>query len=137
MLSKITWEDKVSLSTDPSIDEENKITDDNMNQVKSVVNAAVDKLNGIGYSIQTENISCGSFAGGDEKYNQTYNVTIPQGSTCLGVVGWYLTGGGFTNLYINEIYFDSNKIHWSLKNGISSATASITLTVKLLLVKTQ
>ena len=36
--SKITWNDKESLVTDPTIAEKNKVTDSNMNEIKSVVN---------------------------------------------------------------------------------------------------
>ena len=86
-------------------------------------------------SIQTEEIDCGTFEGSGEKFNQTYTVTIPSGYTCLGIVGWYLSGGGFTNLFINEIYYENNIIHWALKNSLNSSTAQITLYVKLLLVK--
>ena len=42
--SKITWTDKESLVTDPTIAEKNKVTDDNMNEIKSVVNENADQV---------------------------------------------------------------------------------------------
>lgn len=44
MADKITWNDKVSLVTDPTIAEINKVTDDNMNEIKSVTNTNADEL---------------------------------------------------------------------------------------------
>jgi len=44
MADKITYNDKVSLVTDPTIAEINKVTDDNMNEIKSSVNANADQL---------------------------------------------------------------------------------------------
>lgn len=89
------------------------------------------------FSIQTENINCGIFQAYGEKFNQTYDVTIPSGYTCLGIVGWYLTGGGYTVLFVNKIDFDNvnSQIGWSIRNSYNGATADITLTVKLLLIK--
>lgn len=42
--SKITWADKESLVTDPTIAEKNKVTDSNMNEIKSVVNENADQV---------------------------------------------------------------------------------------------
>lgn len=44
MADKITWNDKVSLVTDPTIAEINKVTDSNMNEIKSVTNTNADEL---------------------------------------------------------------------------------------------
>ena len=44
MADKITWADKESLVTDPTIAEKNKVTDDNMNEIKSVTNTNADQL---------------------------------------------------------------------------------------------
>lgn len=43
-LSKITYATKVALNPQPSIAEENKVTDANMNEIKSVVNNAIDQV---------------------------------------------------------------------------------------------
>ena len=40
-MNEITFQDKEALNTNPSIPEINKITDDNINEIKSVVNAGV------------------------------------------------------------------------------------------------
>lgn len=42
--SKITWANKESLVTDPTIAEKNKVTDSNMNEIKSVVNENADQI---------------------------------------------------------------------------------------------
>lgn len=44
MADKITWADKESLVTDPTIAEKNKVTDNNMNEIKSVTNKNADQL---------------------------------------------------------------------------------------------
>lgn len=43
-LTKITYTDKVSLDDQPSVAEVNKITDSNMNEIKTIVNAACDQI---------------------------------------------------------------------------------------------
>ena len=43
-LSKITYATKVALNPQPSIADENKVTDANMNEIKSVVNDAIDQI---------------------------------------------------------------------------------------------
>lgn len=44
MASKITYEDKVALSDDPSINEINKVSDENLNEIKTKFNQLVDEL---------------------------------------------------------------------------------------------
>lgn len=44
MASKITYEDKVALSDDPSVDEINKVSDENLNEIKTKFNQLVDEL---------------------------------------------------------------------------------------------
>jgi hypothetical protein len=43
-LNKITYTDKVALNPQPSVADENKCTDSDLNQIKSVVNDAIDYL---------------------------------------------------------------------------------------------
>ncbi len=43
-LTKITWADKTALNPQPSVARENKCTDDDLNEIKSVVNTNVDKV---------------------------------------------------------------------------------------------
>lgn len=43
-LSKITYANKSALNPQPSIADENKVTDANMNEIKSVVNNAIDQV---------------------------------------------------------------------------------------------
>lgn len=84
---------------------------------------------------QTETINVGTFSALGEKYNQTYTITLPSGYTSFGVLGYVLSGGGFTNLYLNELYVDGNTLHYSIKNGINAATSTITFTVYVGLIK--
>ena len=44
MASKITYEDKVALSDDPSVGEINKVSDENLNEIKTKFNQLVDEL---------------------------------------------------------------------------------------------
>lgn len=44
-LNKITYSNKVSLNPQPSVANENKVSDADMNEIKSVVNAGIDFLN--------------------------------------------------------------------------------------------
>lgn len=44
MASKITYEDKVALSDDPSVNEINKVSDENLNEIKTKFNQLVDEL---------------------------------------------------------------------------------------------
>lgn len=91
-------------------------------------------VNGL-ITTQTETINVGTFTALGEKYNQTYTLTLPSGYTSFGVLGYVLSGGGFTNLYLNELYVDGNTLHYSIKNGINAATSTITFTVYVGLIK--
>jgi hypothetical protein len=84
---------------------------------------------------QTETINVGTFTALGEKYNQTYTMTLPDGYTSFGILGYVLSGGGFTNLYLNELYVDGNTVHYSIKNGINAATSTITFTIYVGLIK--
>ena len=46
-LTKITWADKTTLNPQSSIARENKCTDEDLNEIKSVVNGAVDQIENI------------------------------------------------------------------------------------------
>lgn len=46
-LTKITWADKTALNPQPSVARENKCTDDDLNEIKSVVNTNVDNVGDI------------------------------------------------------------------------------------------
>lgn len=43
-LDKITYTDKETLNEQPSIADKNKVTDDDMNEIKRVVNAGIDQI---------------------------------------------------------------------------------------------
>lgn len=46
-LNKITYTDKVALNPQPSVANENKVSDADMNEIKSVVNAGIDSIEAI------------------------------------------------------------------------------------------
>lgn len=54
MATKITYADKVSTSTDPSVAEINKITDDNLNEIKARFNELVDELPAVIDNLQSQ-----------------------------------------------------------------------------------
>ena len=92
-------------------------------------------------SAQTEEISIPALPAQGELYNQTKSVTIPQGYKCDGIKGWKLSGGGFTNIFINELWLEcqngTSLIHYSVKNYYNGATADLVLTVYLGIVATE
>lgn len=65
-LTKITWGDKTTLNPQPSIARENKCTDADLNEVKSVVNGAIDQIENItGTILWTNPNPTSSFASQD------------------------------------------------------------------------
>ena len=43
MIKNITYEDKIAIQNDESVDRKNKVTDADMNEIKEVVNANADE----------------------------------------------------------------------------------------------
>lgn len=95
---------------------------------------ACDYVNSL-ITTQTETINVGTFSALGEKFNQTYTLTLPSGYTSFCVLGYALSGGGFTNLCLNGLYVDGNTLHYSIKNTQSAATSTITFTVYVGLIK--
>ena len=54
MATKITYADKVSRSTDPSVAEIKKITEDNLSQIKARFNELVDELPDVIDNLQSQ-----------------------------------------------------------------------------------
>lgn len=72
-LSKISYENKVSLNEDSSIINKNKITDSDMNEIKSVVNNIVDNF---GNYTKTSELSSVSLSGDYEDLNNKPTLPI-------------------------------------------------------------
>lgn len=71
-LSKITYDNKVSLNPQPGVAEVNKVTDANMNEIKSVVNDLVDTTT---YSTTEKRI--GTWTDGKPLYRQVLEADNP------------------------------------------------------------
>lgn len=59
-MAKITYDDKVALNEEPSIAEINKVTDDNMNEIKSSVNDLYDTVSTNTTDIQNNTLDIGT-----------------------------------------------------------------------------
>lgn len=86
-MSKITYDTKVYINDDPSIPDANKVTDDDMNEIKTAVNDNADKLTGdavagemIVDSIETKNMfnKYSIVAGDITKYQPTVRLSSRQ-----------------------------------------------------------
>ena len=109
----------------------------NGNSILGSGNINVNTIIGNALSIQTEQINLSAFAAGEARWNQTKAVTIATGYSCIGIVGYEFSGGGFTNLTTPELYYNNGNIHYSVCDNTSNITGDIVFKVKLLLVKNQ
>lgn len=123
-MSMITFADKVTLDPQPSVARENKVTDDDINEIKSVINnkvGDVDNLdttsNTIVGAINENNASIksigkllweGSFTSGSITINglsdYTTIIAIVGGATCIGSLTYGLGGAGVYGSYATSIY---------------------------------
>ena len=86
-LTKITYTDKVALSPQPSVASVNKVTDADMNEIKSVVNDAIDQvdtntdnLTNLSTYSTTEQV-IGTWIDGKPLYKKIYEFTnLPSGN---------------------------------------------------------
>jgi hypothetical protein len=110
--SKITWANKESLVTDPTIAEKNKVTDSNMNEIKSVVNENADQV----IVSDTEPTSADNEIWVDTSSNATYinsEISNEYGTS---------QNLGYSQEYINDTYGGI-----SLYSSTSGTTENITL----------
>jgi len=84
-------------------------------------------------------INTGAFSVGQEKYIQTTTIKNATSDNLhgLGIIGWHLTGNGYTNLLLTQLTANLAKnqtwtVDWSLKNIGSSATGEIKLYIAIL-----
>lgn len=111
MLNKIQFEDKVDLYEDSNTNRKNKVVADDMNEIKSVVNAIVDGMNNlfnvafpIGTKIFNTGVNPGTYLGGTWVLDNPGAVSVCQdeNDTDFDTVG--KTGGEKTHtLTINEM----------------------------------
>lgn len=113
MIDKINFEDKTSLNIDPSILEINKLTADNVNEIKRVVNSLIET--GIENKIKERN---------EHRYHigaLIFDTTNTNPSTYLGFGTWELWGSGRVPVGVdnsNELFNSSEKIGGQLENTI-------------------
>ena len=102
MLDKIQFEDKVSISVDPTIDKKNKITSSDINEIKAVVNGAVQKINDGGAGVTLE-----------QNLNSNSQTTVPSVSATRSAVEGhtlYTSNGNAGSLTLNDSYINYKKI---------------------------
>lgn len=68
MANKITYKDKVAIQNDTSIADENKVTDDDMNEIKRVVNTNADEQNELKESVNNLVVNYDKLEGIYEEY---------------------------------------------------------------------
>lgn len=110
-MSQITYANKTTLSPQPSIADENKVTADDMNEIKSAVNDNDSRINE-----NTSNISKfgkrlweGSFSSGSITVDGLSNYTVfifvlDPTVYCIGSKAWGVGGIGTYASYSTQIY---------------------------------
>lgn len=142
-LSKITYDTKVALDPQPSVANINKVSDSDMNEIKSVVNAAIDQVEANQSAISdlikvvSETINIGNVAGGGEIYGAVYTLAnIPSGYKFVGILGWNLQGNNFTKFFITQlIKATDTTITWGIRNSSGDSTNNLSLEFTALYIK--
>lgn len=79
--------------------------------------------------------SIGTLASGGEKVGQTFTITVPSGYKTLGIVGFKMSGAGYTTVNLSYIAISNNTVTYTVANYGSATTGNITLKVDVLLMK--
>ena len=116
MQSIITFDDKVALYENADIPEINKVTDDNINEIKSIVNGSLQGTNAMG-SIVVDDVTCKNM------FNS--GLSIATGEYYDNTTGAITTTGSANN-YLQEAYI---KVQPNTQYTISSASGSTFLRV--------
>lgn len=108
-MSKITYTNKVAINENPEISDINKVTDNDMNEIKTVVNNNDDELITINTNIATitsystsNEIAVGTWIDGKTIYRKTFTGTLSNGSIAHGLsnvtfvnsYGHFISGSG-------------------------------------------
>lgn len=108
-MSKITYTNKVAINENAEIPNINKITDDDMNEIKAVVNNNDDELATTNTNIATitsystsSEIAVGTWIDGKTIYRKTFTGTLSNGSIAHGLsnvtfvnsYGHFISGSG-------------------------------------------
>lgn len=141
-LTKITYDDKETLINLPGVANKNKCTSADMNEIKTIVNDAIDQVDTNTSNISnliktgTQTINVGTVNAGGVKYNQTYTLAnIPSGYKFVGILGWNFQGSGFTDCFISQLIKDTDTtIKWGIKSTLTYQT-TLTLDVDVLYIK--
>lgn len=82
---------------------------------------------------ETYTISIGTLASDRNKFDQTTNITLPDGWVAAGLCGFYLVGSCYTDCTITKLNVTDNTIEWSVQNVGPRTTGELTLYVNVLL----
>ena len=113
-LSKLTYATKVALNPQPDIADENKVTDSDMNEIKTVVNDAIDQVDTNTTSIENfgKELWSGTFSSGTISAPGANNYTFyivwldvgSYGVACIGTKAYGLGGIEQYGSYSSSIY---------------------------------
>lgn len=99
-------------------------------------NELEDELDGL-IKVQEFSSSIGVLAGGAEFCNKTLSVAIPSGYKAIGIVGFGLAGSNYTRCYIDFLKISATgTVEYTVRNYSGDSTASMTLSIRVLLIKT-
>lgn len=90
-------------------------------------------------SVTAVSVTTGSVSAGTTKYG--YVDATKKGYIPVGIVGWYsdgtnISGINIYNLYLSDRKVGSGRLHYGIRNILSSGTLSATVSFRVLWVKT-
>lgn len=124
-MAKITYTNKVALNENPEIADINKVTDDDMNEIKQVVNDNYDHYIEIQTTTPTDN-DCKLFINPNESVNVYGNYISNSYGTSQEI--------GYSQEYVNGIVekgSNENGTYIKFKNGIMICTKNVTSSVAM------
>lgn len=139
-LSKITFEDKTALDSSPAVSEKNKISDNNINEIKMVVNNGLNQVDTNTANIETLTNTLNTFI--SEIYKKVYpigahyitsstenpNVLFP-GTTWVQIKDTYIIAAGST-YKVGTTYGASSHTHTSAAHTHTIGSHSHTVSDK-------
>ena len=102
-MSQITYDNKVTLVSQPDVANENKVTASDMNEIKTAHNDTDTKLSNIGKLLWSGNFTSGSITVNGLS-NYTTIIAIVGGATCIGSLTYGSGGAGGYDSYATAIY---------------------------------
>lgn len=87
--------------------------------------------------VESFSASIGTIPAKGDKWGQQIQMTIPDGYTPVGIVGYRFSGSYYSYLSFSELYISENTIHYSMSNSNSNhAAENIWISINVLLQRT-